>query len=91
MAGTHIDEMLLAPELLASWRQALCDNEVLFVAVECPLTVLEERERRRRTPRGLARGHFHTVHAHGRPYDLRVDTSTAEADVLARQVLSRFS
>jgi chloramphenicol 3-O phosphotransferase len=85
-----IDEMLLARELLTSWRNALRGMAVLFVAVECPLPVLEERERRRRQPHGLARGQLDVVHAHGWPYDMRIDTSTAEADELAADLLTRL-
>ena len=84
-----IDEMLLAPELLSSWRDALRGTAVLFVAVECPLAELEKRERGRRPPQGLARGQLGIVHTHGWPYDLHVDTSTAEADELAAGVLAR--
>jgi chloramphenicol 3-O phosphotransferase len=84
-----VDEMLLAPELLAGWLDALTGLDVLFVGVHCPLPVLEsrERERGRRSRPGLARGHLRTVHEHGR-YDLEVDTSTAPAAELAATVLA---
>ncbi|MBG6134869.1 chloramphenicol phosphotransferase CPT family protein [Longispora fulva] len=92
VAGNNlvIDEMLLAPELLDDWLDALTGLDVLFVGVHCPLPVLEERERARgpRGRAGLARGHLRTVHAHGH-YDLDVDTGTAPASDIARCVLTR--
>ena len=85
-----IDEMLLAPDLLTSWRDALRGTDVLFAAVNCPLPILEERERHRGQPHGLARGHLRTVHAHGCSYDMQIDTSTAQANELAGEVLTRL-
>lgn len=82
-----IDELLLAPELMASWQTALVGLDVLLVRVTCPLAEAERRERGRRNPPGLARGHFHAVHEHGVPYDLTVDTTTGTPTELARSVL----
>ncbi len=91
VAGNNliIDEMLLAPELLKDWLDALADLDVLFVGIHCPLAVLENRERERgtRSRAGLARGHLRTVHDQGR-YDLEVDTSTAHVVQLAQTVLA---
>jgi len=91
VAGNNliIDEMLLAPELLTDWLDALTGLDVLFVGVHCPLAVLEnrERERGRRSRAGLARGHLRAAHDHGH-YDLEVDTSAAQAAELAKAVLT---
>ncbi|MGW4365114.1 phosphotransferase-like protein [Nocardia takedensis] len=89
--GDHlvIDEMLLTPDLMSGWREALTGLDVHFVAVTCPLEVAEQRELPRRNPNGLARGHFASVHAHGHPYDTTVDTTTADPVDLARTVLRR--
>jgi len=81
-----IDEMLLAPELMADWQSALAGLDVLMVRVTCPLEVAERREVGRRNPRGLARGHFRTVHEHGVAYDLTIDTAAGTPAELAREV-----
>lgn len=82
-----IDEMLLAPDLLPVWMDALAGLEVLLVGVMCPLSVAEEREVARGNESGLARGHLRTVHEHGFAYDITVDTSTAPPTDLAKAVL----
>ncbi|MEV6361498.1 phosphotransferase-like protein [Nocardia asteroides] len=88
--GDHliVDEMLLTPDLLAVWLDALAGLRVQLVAVTCPQAVADERELSRRSPKGLARGHFHQVHEHGHPYDLTVDTTTGTPAELARVVLA---
>lgn len=88
--GDHliVDEMLLTPDLLAVWLDALAGLRVQLVAVTCPQAVADQRELSRRSPKGLARGHFHQVHEHGQPYDLTVDTNTATPAELARVVLA---
>lgn len=86
-----VDEMLLDPDLLEDWLQALSGVEVHLVGVYCPVDVLEEREAARGNPAGLARGHLRTVHAHEARYDLRVDTSEVPAQELARKVLRAHS
>ncbi|MGW0181663.1 phosphotransferase-like protein [Nocardia sp. NPDC003345] len=82
-----IDEMLLTPDLLPVWMDALSGLDVRLVGVTCPLAVAEQRELDRRHPIGLARGHFHTVHDHGYAYDMTVDTTTATPAALAGTIL----
>jgi chloramphenicol 3-O phosphotransferase len=82
-----IDEMLLSPNLMPMWREALAGLAVLWVRVECPLAVAEQREVGRRNPRGLARGHFSSVHDHGMTYDRTVDTTTGTPAELAKSIL----
>ncbi|PXX60263.1 chloramphenicol 3-O phosphotransferase [Nocardia tenerifensis] len=82
-----VDEMLLTPDLLPLWLTALAGLDVQLVAVTCPLAIAEQRELVRGKTIGLARGHFHTVHSHGVPYDMTIDTSTASPAELARTVL----
>jgi chloramphenicol 3-O phosphotransferase len=84
-----IDEMLLSPDIMTDWKFALGGLRVLLVRVTCPLDVAEERERDRRHPIGLARGHFRTVHQHEEPYDMTLDTTTDTPAALARAVLPR--
>jgi chloramphenicol 3-O phosphotransferase len=83
-----IDEMLLSPDLMPMWLDALAGLDPFLVHVTCPLAVAEQRELARGNEPGLARGHAESVHAHGRPYDLVVDTSTSTPAKLARTVLS---
>ncbi|WP_433436962.1 chloramphenicol phosphotransferase CPT family protein [Nonomuraea sp. CA-141351] len=84
-----IDEMLLTPDLLSVWMDALAGLDVLLVGVMCPLAVAEEREVARGNEPGLARGHLRTVHDHGVAYDMTVDTSTGTPAELAKAVLRR--
>ncbi|RDI44891.1 chloramphenicol phosphotransferase CPT family protein [Nocardia mexicana] len=87
--GDHlvIDEMLLAPELMPMWMDALAGLDVRLVGVMCPLAVAEERELARGNEIGLARGHLRTVHDHEHAYDMVVDTTTGTPAELARAVL----
>ncbi|WP_311770855.1 phosphotransferase-like protein [Actinophytocola algeriensis] len=85
----HVDELLLTPDLLPTWMDALSGLEVLLVRVTCPLVVAEQRERARRNPSGLARGHYRMVHDHGTTYDMTVDSTTGTPAELARAVLRR--
>ena len=58
-----------------------------FVAVRCPLDVLEQREQQRQDRTlGQARAQLDLVHAHG-VYDLEVDTSLASPEQCAQQVV----
>ncbi|WP_425300166.1 phosphotransferase-like protein, partial [Nocardia flavorosea] len=82
-----IDEMLLTPDLLPIWTDALAGLDVQLVAVTFPLAVAVQRERDRSHPIGLTRGHFHTVHDHGYAYDITVDTTTGTPAALARSIL----
>jgi chloramphenicol 3-O phosphotransferase len=84
-----IDELLLTPDLLPTWMDALSGLDVLLVRVTCPLAVAEPRERDRRNPSGLARGHYRIVHDHGTTYDMTVDTTTGTPTELARAVLHK--
>jgi chloramphenicol 3-O phosphotransferase len=62
--------------------------DVLMVGVQCPLGVLEQRERERgdRTP-GLARGELSHVHEYAL-YDLEVDTSVCSPAESAAMILA---
>ncbi|WP_327097851.1 chloramphenicol phosphotransferase CPT family protein [Nocardia vinacea] len=58
--GDHlvIDEMLLTPDLLPMWLDALAGLDVQLVSVTCPLAVAEQRELARGNEIGLARGYL---------------------------------
>ena len=70
-----IDDLLLNTHILQDYLQVLANYWVLFVAVRCPLEVVNSRELARpgRFP-GTAQSHYKAVHAHD-CYDLEVDTS----------------
>ncbi|MGW0005534.1 chloramphenicol phosphotransferase CPT family protein [Nocardia grenadensis] len=89
--GDHlvVDEMLLTPDLLSIWLDALSGLDVQLVRVTCPPAVADRRELARGHPAGLARGHLPTVHQHGHPYDTVVDTTAGTPAELARAVLRR--
>jgi chloramphenicol 3-O phosphotransferase len=78
LAANHdliVDDVIADPETLQDTIHALAPFNVLFVGVECPLEVSEQRERERGDRAvGLARGLAPLVHAHG-VYDTTVDSS----------------
>jgi len=74
-----VDHVVCEPPWRDDLEQAWAGLDVLRVGVLCPLAVVEERERARRTRTlGWARAHIDVVHA-GMRYDLTVDTSLADA------------
>ena len=83
------DDLLFKPEYLADYREVLAGLQVWFVGVRCAAAVVEQRESRRpgRFP-GTAISHFHTVHAHGLPYDIEVDTGVHDPSTCARQIVA---
>lgn len=70
-----VDDVIPDAETLDLTIHALAPFRVLFVRVECPIEVAEQRERERsdRT-NGMARGFATVVHAHG-VYDLTVESA----------------
>jgi len=81
-----VDYILYEREWLPDLANALRSVNAYFVGVRTPLDVLEERERQRATsPRGHARSHHATVHAH-ELYDVEVDTSRSSSEQCAAQI-----
>jgi len=67
---------------------ALKDYKAVYVKVNIPLTLLEEREANRATsPKGHARSHYDTVYK-GVNYDITVDTSKNTAKDCANQIMN---
>ncbi|MGE0010164.1 MAG: chloramphenicol phosphotransferase CPT family protein [Candidatus Babeliales bacterium] len=72
--------------LYAAWHSAAT---VYLIGVDCPIEILEEREkaRGRSFVEGHARSHYITVHDHfDNNYDLRVDTSKLTAEQCAHKI-----
>jgi chloramphenicol 3-O phosphotransferase len=81
-----VDEVLLCEADWRSWQVELDGLAVRWVRVDCALDVTEARERARGDRMvGLARAQLATVHAYP-AYDLRVDTTAADAEALAAEV-----
>lgn len=82
-----LDEVVLNPDLLDSWRAELRDVDVFWVGVHCDLEELERRERTRgdRVP-GQARGQFESVHRH-MTYDFEIDSSTSTPTECAAKII----
>lgn len=78
--GNHvIVDHVLEPHWVGPCVNAFADLKVTFVAVRCPLAVLETREKARGDREiGLARYQYERVHV-DETYDVEVDTSTQSA------------
>jgi len=87
-----VDDLLFKPEYLHDYQRVLAHLPVWFVGVRCAQAVVEQREAKRpgRFP-GTATSHFHSVHAHGVPYDIEVDTGEHDPSECAHQIMARIS
>jgi chloramphenicol 3-O phosphotransferase len=72
-----IDDVSFGKQQLDEWKKTLESFQVLWVGVNAPLPVLEQREKERGNRiLGSARGQFHKVHVDV-SYDLEIDTHQA--------------
>jgi chloramphenicol 3-O phosphotransferase len=74
--GHHliIDDVSFGKQQVDEWKEILKDFRVLWVGVNAPLSILEQREKERGNRiEGSARGQFHKVHVDA-TYDLEIDT-----------------
>jgi chloramphenicol 3-O phosphotransferase len=72
---------------LTDIQEALRGVNVIWVGVNAPLSLIEEREKQRGTsPRGHARSHYDTVHK-GMKYDLEIDTEKVTSDEAAEEII----
>jgi len=90
-AGNHVlaDHVLVEPQWVQDCASLFGDLPAYLIGIHCPLEILEQRERARRsrTP-GQARAQFSQVHAHC-IYDLEVDTSANTPEECARLIQFR--
>lgn len=80
--GHHIiiDDVSFGKQQLDEWKEILKDFRVLWVGVNAPLAVLEQREKERGNRiQGSARGQFYKVHV-DIVYDLEINTHQASID-----------
>lgn len=86
--GHHIiiDDVSFGKQQLDEWKKTLKDFRVLWIGVNAPLPVLEQREKERgnRIP-GSARGQFHKVHVDA-TYDLEINTHQVSVSENAEKI-----
>lgn len=84
--GHHliIDDVSFGSKQLEKWKELFKGFDVLWIGVNAPLSILEQREKERDNRiEGSARSQFHQVHM-GAVYDLTIDTHhTSLADNVA--------
>ena len=88
--GHHIviDDVSFGKKQLDQWKRILKDFRVLWVGVNAPLPVLEQREKERGNRiQGSARGQFHKVHVDA-TYDLEINTHQASISENAEKIKS---
>lgn len=79
-----LDEVLFGDDMLKEYIRELQGQIVYFIAIHCPLQIVEQRERERGDRFiNSAKAQFPLVHGPTRSYDLELDTSIASPDVLA--------
>ncbi|MDX2005932.1 MAG: hypothetical protein SFU83_11695 [Meiothermus sp.] len=82
-----VDEVLFGDGMLKEYVRELSGQSVYFIAVNCPLEIVERRERERGDRFvNSARAQFPLVHGPTRRYDLELDTSRTTPDQLARRI-----
>jgi chloramphenicol 3-O phosphotransferase len=82
-----VDYILYKPEWLPDLVQALKSTKVYLIGIKAPLSVLEDREKKRGTsPVGHARSHYYQVHQ-GMIYDLDLDVSNLLPEQSAQKIL----
>jgi chloramphenicol 3-O phosphotransferase len=83
-----IDDVWLVPDQPAGLQDALLAANTLWVGVQCPLAIAEQRERERGNRIvGTVRGQQALVHTF-RKYDVEVDTSIATPRECAEAILA---
>lgn len=84
-----VDYIAYKKEWIPDLVNALKGLTVYVIGVDCPLDILEERERARGRSfvEGHARSHYSSVHQNmSNSYDLRVDTGANSASELAKKI-----
>jgi chloramphenicol 3-O phosphotransferase len=83
-----IDHAITSEAEVEMLRSTVDGHQALLVGLDCPLEVLEVRERSRGDRRrGLAAAQYHLVHR-WLEYDLRIDTSKVTPGAAAKAIVS---
>jgi chloramphenicol 3-O phosphotransferase len=84
-----VDDILLEREFLIDYARVLDTSKTWLVAVRCDIDIVRTRESTRpgRFP-GTADSHYDSIHEHGIPYDIEVNTSHNNPSELALEVLN---
>ena len=93
LAGVNViaDHVLVEPDWASQCARLFADLPAYLVGVQCPLDVLEARERSRKNRTlGQARAQFEIIHKYAR-YDVEVDTSMLSPQECARKICGRLS
>lgn len=88
--GHHIviDDVSFGKQQLDEWKKTLEGFRVLWIGVNAPLDVLEQREKERGNRiQGSARGQFHKVHVDA-SYDLEIETHQASINENVEKIKS---
>lgn len=86
-----IDHAVITQTDVDLLNDAMCDHDTLLVAVDCPVEVLEERERQRGDRRvGMAAAQRERIHRR-LSYDLRIDTSVVGPEEAARRIVAALT
>ncbi len=92
-AGLNIiaDHVLVEASWVEEAARLFCELPAYLVGIQCPLEILEERERSRKDRTlGQARTQFAVIHKSA-IYDVEVDTSKFGPDACAEQVSARLA
>lgn len=88
--GHHliIDDVSFGKKDVDEWKELLKDFTVLWIGVNAPLPILEQREKERGNRiAGSARGQFYKVHADA-SYDLEIDTHLATVEENIHKIMT---
>lgn len=86
-----IDDVSLGKEQVDLWKEALINYEVLWIGINAPLNILENREKERNNRiLGSARGQYFQVHQNV-VYDLEFDTSKEPIDTIVDVISKRIA
>ena len=82
-----VDAVIDDELVLEDWQTIFKDNEVVFVAVHCPLEELEKREKARGDrPIGLAKAQLENFHKKIK-YDIEIDTFNNTAEECVHKIV----
>jgi len=85
------DHVLVEKTWVAECVALFADSPAYLIGIQCPLEILEERERNRKNRTlGQARAQFEVIHKYCR-YDLEVDTSKFTPEECAAQIITRLA